>query len=259
MKALHRLPMSFDLNKLRMQFMKPFRALAQWNIAGAAIKYIVISLLSVATLAQLTGCASVRLIDSEVNAFSTLATVPAASNYRFERLPSQQTNPQRQDQLEAIAQASLAKVGLQRVGDAPGSPAARYSVQMGINVQRADAAVWDDWGPRFGGFVGVSSGPYLLGRGRGHGAVVGHIGFGHFGYGFPYPFPYPYVPPTYVREVSLVLRDTASNQVVFETRAKHESPWADSLNILPAMFDAALQGFPTPPAGIRQVGIELPR
>lgn len=204
---------------------------------------------------QLVGCASVRLIDSEVNAFSTLAAVPAGSNYRFERLPSQQTNPQRQDQLEAIAQAALAKVGLQRVGDAPGSPAARYSVQMGINVQRTDVAVWDDWGPGFGGFVGVSSGPYLLGRGRGHGAVVGHLGFGHYGYGFPYP----YLPPTYVRDVSLVLRELASNQVVFETRAKHESPWADSLNILPAMFDAALQGFPTPPAGTRQVGVELAR
>jgi hypothetical protein len=149
-----------------------------------------------------------------------------------------------------MAQAALAKVGLQRVGDAPGSPAARYSVQMGINVQRSDLAVWDDWGPRFGGYVGVGSGPYLIGSGRGHGAVYGNFGFG---------FPYPYLPPpSYVREVSLVLRDTTSNQVVYETRAKHESPWADSLNILPAMFDAALQGFPTPPTGTRQVAVELP-
>jgi hypothetical protein len=251
MKALHPLPMSFALTKLFAQFFMPFRAVAQWNIAGAAIKYIVTTLLSIAAVVQLTGCASVRLIDSEVTAFSTLAAVPAASSYRFERLPSQQVNTQRQDQLEAIAQAALAKVGLQRVGDAPGSPAARYSVQMGINVQRSDLAVWDDWGPRFGGFVGVGSGPYLVGRGRGHGAVYGNFGFG---------FPYPYLPPpSYVRDVSLVLRDTASNQVVYETHAKHESPWADSLNILPAMFDAALQGFPTPPVGTRQVNVELPR
>jgi Domain of unknown function (DUF4136) len=251
MKALHRLPMLSASTKLIIQFMKPFTAAAQWNIAGAAIKYVVLGLLSMAALVQLTGCASARLIDSEVNAFSTLATVPAGSSYRFERLPSQQTNTLRQDQLEAIAQASLAKVGLQRVGDAPGSPAARYSVQMGINVQRADLAVWDDWGPRFGGFVGVASGPYLVGRGRGHGAV-----YGHFGYGFPYPY---LPPPTYVREVSLLLRDLASNQVAYETRARHESPWADSLNILPAMFDAALQGFPTPPVGPRMVGVELAR
>jgi hypothetical protein len=251
MKALHLLPMSFALTKRFVQFFKLFGAVDQWNIAVAAIKYVVISLLSGAALLQLTGCASVRLIDSEVTAFSALAAVPAASTYRFERLPSQQASPQRQDQLEAIAQAALDKVGLQRVGDAPGSPAARYSVQMGINMQRSDLAVWDDWGPRFGGYVGVGSGPYLVGRGRGHGAVYGNFGFG---------FPYPYLPPpTYVRDVSLVLRDTSSNQVVYETRAKHESPWADSLNILPAMFDAALQGFPTPPVGARQVVVELAR
>ncbi len=249
MRALYPLPMSFALTKLFAKLSVPFWAVAQWNIAGEAIKYIVSVLLSVAAVAQLTGCASVRLIDSEVTAFSTLAAVPAASTYRFERLPSQQVEPQRTDQLEAIAQAALTKVGLLRVGDAPASPAARYSVQMGINVQRSDLAVWDDWGPRFGGYVGVGSGPYLVGRGRGHGAVVGS-----FGFGFPYPY---FPPPSYVREVSLVLRDTASNQVVYETRAKHESPWADSLNILPAMFDAALQGFPAPPAGPRQVGIEL--
>jgi Domain of unknown function (DUF4136) len=251
MKALHQRQTLSALAKKFIQFIKPFGAADQWNIAGAAIKYVVLCCLSVAILAQLTGCASTRLIDSEVNAFSTLAAVPTGSSYRFERLPSQQTNSQRQDQLEAIAQASLAKVGLQRVGDAPGSPAARYSVQMGINVQRADLAVWDDWGPRFGGFVGIASGPYLVGNGRGHGAV-----YGHFGYGFPYPY---LPPPTYVREVSLLLRELASNQVVYETRARHESPWADSLNILPAMFDAALQGFPRPPAGPRMVSVELAR
>ena len=221
------------------------------NIAGAAMKYAVSCLLCLAALVQLTGCASVRLIDNQVTAFATLPAVPAGSTYRFERLPSQQTNVQRQDRLEAIAQASLAKVGLQRVGDAPGSPVARYSVQMGIQVQRADLAGWDGWGPRFGGFVGVGSGPYVVGRGRGHGAV-----FGHFGYGFPYPY---LPPPSYVREVSLVLRDTANNQVVYETRARHESPWADTPNILPAMFDAALQGFPTPPAGPRMVNVEIAR
>jgi hypothetical protein len=257
MKALHPLQMLFALTKLPLQFMKPFRALAQWSIAGAAIKYIVLGLLSVPALLQLTGCASARLIDSEVNAFSTLATVPVGSSYRFERLPSQQTDTQRQDQLEAIAQASLAKVGLQRVGDAPGSPAARYSVQMGISVQRSDLAVWDDWGPRFGGFVGVSSGPYVMGHGHGHGHRRGHGAvYGSFGYGFAFPY---LPPPSYVREVSLVLRELASNQVVYETRAKHESPWADSLNILPAMFDAALQGFPTPPTGPRRVPVEIAR
>jgi Domain of unknown function (DUF4136) len=241
MKALHRLPTSFALIKLLNGFLQRFRAPAQQSIARVAIKTVAYWLLPMAAMVQLTGCASVRLIDNEVSAFSALASVPAGSTYRFERLPSQQTNPQRQDQLEAIAQASMAKVGLVRVGDAPGSPAARYSVQMGINVQSVDAGLWGDGGPRFGGFVGIGGG-------------IGRRGYGHLGYAFPY-----IPPPSYVRDVSLVLRDTANNQVVFETRAKHEGPWADNLAVLPAMFDAALQGFPTPAAGLRRVNIEIPR
>jgi Domain of unknown function (DUF4136) len=248
MKALHPLPMLFALTSAVAGFAVRFRALAQWNIAQAAIKYVALCWLSMAALVQLTGCASARLIDNDVSTFSALSAVPAGSSYRFERLPSQQSNPQRQDQLEAIAQTSLAKVGLQRVGDAPGSPAARYSVQMGINMQSVDYTPWDDFGPRFGGYVGIGSGPFLVGR-RGYGHVYGQFG---------YPLLY-MPPPNYLREVSLVLRDTASNKVVYETHARHEGPWADTLAILPAMFDAALQGFPTPPAGPRRVNVEIPR
>jgi len=47
--------------------------------------------------------------------------------------------------------------------------------------------------------------------------------------------------------------------VVFETRATHDGPWADSAQILPAMLQAALQGFPAPPAGMRRVNMEIPR
>ncbi len=239
MKALHRLPMSSALTRPVSHFLQRFGAPAQQNIAGAAIKYVAYCLLILVALLQLTGCASVRLIDNEVNAFSSLGSGASGSTYRFERLPSQQANPQRQDQLEAIAQAAMTKVGLVRVGDAPGSPAARYSVQMGIN-ESLGTDPWDD-GPRFSGFIGIGSG-------------IGRRGFGHIGYGFPY-FP----TPIYVRDVSLVLRDSASNQVVFETRAKHEGPWVDTLAVLPAMFDAALQGFPAPAAGLRRVSIEIPR
>jgi hypothetical protein len=224
-------------------FYKAFSALAQGNNAQAAIKLIVLTV-----LIQLTGCASVRLIDNDVTAFSKLTAVPAGATYRFERLPSQQTDAQRQDKLEAIAQASLDKVGLQRVGDAPGSPAARYSVQMGIVVLNNTYSYWDDARPSVTGYVSVGAGPYWYGPRR------------RYGYGYGYFGPYPYLPtPSYVYEVSLVMREVANSQVVFETRAKHEGPWGDSLAILPAMFDAALQDFPKPPAGPRRVNVEIPR
>ncbi len=224
-------------------FYKVFNALAQWNNAQSAIKLIVLTV-----LIQLTGCAGVRLIDNDVTAFSKLTAVPAGATYRFERLPSQQTDTQRQDKLEAIAQASLDKVGLRRVGDAPGSPAARYTVQMGIVMLNNTYAYWDDARPALTRYVSVGTGPYWHGRRRGYAHLHGYFG------------PYPYLPtPRYVYEVSLVMREAANSQVVFETRAKHEGPWADSMAILPAMFDAALQDFPKPPAGPRRVNVEIPR
>lgn len=204
-----------------------------------------------------TGCASTRLVDSQVTTFSKLTTAPTGATYKFDRLPSQQVDVQRQDQQEAIAQAALDKVGLQRVGDAPGSPAARYSVQMALTMQRSDGGAWDGWGVPVGSVggafvsIGVSPGFYY-GHRHGHGFVGG---FAHWqpapwGYGYP-------AQPYYVREVSLVLRDTASGQAVYETRARHAGRWADSAAVLPAVLDAALQGFPAPPAGVRNVAIEI--
>jgi hypothetical protein len=93
MKALHLLPMSFALTKPFAQVLMHFRAVGQWNIAGAAIKYIVITLLSIAAVVQLTGCASVRLIDSEVTAFSTLGAVPAASTTALSACPPSKPTP----------------------------------------------------------------------------------------------------------------------------------------------------------------------
>ena len=60
-------------------------------------------------------------------------------------------------------------------------------------------------------------------------------------------------------EASLVIRRLIDNQVVFETRAKHDGRWSDDEAVLPAMFQAALQGFPNPPRGLRRVTIEIPR
>jgi len=45
--------------------------------------------------------------------------------------------------------------------------------------------------------------------------------------------------------------------VVFESRASHDGPWSDCAAIVPAMLDAALQGFPNLPPGQRHVNIEI--
>ena len=65
-----------------------------------------------------SGCASTRLIDSQVNSFATQVIAPGAS-YQFERLPSQMADAANQAKLEKLAEQALAKVGLKRQNAAP--------------------------------------------------------------------------------------------------------------------------------------------
>jgi hypothetical protein len=189
-------------------------------------------------LSLLTGCASVRLIDSDV--VSVAAVPPGVSlqgaKYRFERLPSQINNPEA-GLAEQQAQAAMTAVGLVR-DDAGAS----LSVMVGFSGTQYLA---DPWGrPVAPGWTPY--GNIVIGSGLGS-----HIGLG-MGMRFP--------PPThYSREVSLIMRDLKSGQVVYETRASHSGPWSDSVSIFATLFQAALANFPNPPAGPRRVNIELPR
>ena len=198
-----------------------------------------------APLLLLAGCASTRLVDSDVQSFSQLRALPAPPTYRFERTLSQQAQPAQQDLLEAQAAQALAKVGMQHTG---GSPAA-YRVQVEARMQRELQPYWyDPWDNWYGPWGGWGWG---LGLGTGWG---GRGGF--YGGGLAMRFP----PPTqYRREVMLVLREAASGSVVYETRAVHDGIWNDSPAVFAAMLDAALTGFPVPPAGPRRVNVEIPR
>ncbi len=198
--------------------------------------------LAALALSWLTGCASMRLIDSDV--VSVAAVPPGVSlqgaKYRFERLPSQVHNPEA-GLAEQQAQAAMTAVGLVR-NDA----AASLSVMVGISGTQYLA---DPWGRPLGtGWTPYGNIAIGSGFGRNFGS---HIGLG-VGMRFP--------PPThYRREVSVVMRDLKSGQVVYETRATHAGPWSDSVPIFATLFQAALANFPNPPAGPRRVNIELPR
>jgi hypothetical protein len=188
-------------------------------------------LLAAGTL--LTGCATSWVVDSDVRTFSSLRAVPTGgAAFRFERLPSQQSYGEQQAQVEAMVQQSLSKVGFRR-DDA----AAKYAVQTGARVQR-ERSPWDDpWGGW--GFPGRD---YVV-TGTGHVIPLS-------------PFPR-MEQPWYRREVSIIIRDLGNNQVVYETHAAHDGPWADSAAVLPVMFDAALQGFPNAPPGVRKVNVTI--
>jgi len=175
----------------------------------------------------LSGCAAGYLLDNNVQAFSTLPALPGQPTYRFERLPSQQSPAQAQ--LEAMADPALHNAGLRRDDANP-----RYSVQVGARLQRELspwATPWDGWG--WGG------------AGWGWGGGWGGSPFGRM------------ESPWYQREVSVIVRELASNRVVFESHAANEGPWLDNGSVFPAMFEAALRGFPNPPAGPRRVDIQI--
>lgn len=193
--------------------------------------------LSALAVTFLTGCASMRLIDSDVVSVSAVppGTSLQGAKYRFERLPSQVHNPEA-GLAEQQAQAAMTAVGLVR-DDAQ----AQLSVMVGFS---GNSYLADPWGRPLGPAYGSIS----IGSGWGGGS---HIGLG-MGMRFP--------PPThYRREVSLIMRDLKSGQVVYETRAIHSGPWNDSVRIFATLFQAAMANFPNPPAGQRRVNIEVPR
>ena len=189
-------------------------------------------------LSLLTGCATVRLIDSDV--MSVVAVPPGMSlqgaKYRFERLPSQANNPEA-GLAEAQAQAAMAAVGLVRDD---------VNAQLSVLVSFVgNQYLADPWGrPLVPGWS-----PY--------GNVFISNGFSpRVGMGMGMQFP----PTThYRREVGLIMRDLKSGQVVYETRASNDGPWSDNTTLFATLFQAALANFPNPPAGLRRVNIEIPR
>ena len=197
------------------------------------MKYSRSAIFLIATM-LLTACSGMRVVDSDVTAFSAWTAAPPApgTRYRFERLPSQTTATQ-QDRIEALATTSLAKVGMAL------SPAdARYSVQVLLVTEIAQR--YPDSGFGLGG-PGVS------------------IGGGSFGTSIGLSFPIGFANPDYRRTVSVLMRELSSQKVVFETRALHSGSGGDAFAVLPAMLDSALLGFPQPPAGTRRINVEIPR
>ena len=188
------------------------------------------------TLLALAGCSTTYRLENNVQAYSGLPALPATPTYRFERLPSQAAQPGH-EQLEALADPALYRAGLRRDDAAP-----HFSVLVTARVTRVLSPWGDPWGYPYGW------GPYGWGWGGRYG-----YGYGwgpHWGVGYSY-----YDHPWYVREVGVLVRDVASNQVVFESHASSDGPWLDHSLALAAMYDAALQGFPNPPVGPRRVDV----
>lgn len=213
--------------------------------APGALPFLKAAVASIA-VTLLVGCSGMRVVDTDVTSFAqwpgTAAGPAPTASYRFERLPSQSAanaaGVLSQDELETMTRMALNRYGLINNPTAPA-----LNVQVGASTRMA-RRYNNGWGSGLGGGVSLGTGTAgsFIGLSFPIGAVGGLVDS-----------------PSYLHELSVVMRDARSNAVVFETRAAHSGIWGDTRAVYPAMLDAALQGFPRPPAGTRRVNVEIPR
>ena len=195
--------------------------------SGLRFKALLCCALGVFSLLVLGGCATTRVIDSEVRSFagSTPPTQPAS--FRFERLPSQDLQAPAQERLETIAQPLLESVGLRKEVTEP-----KYALVMKASVEAIENPTFSrswrrqQWLDR-DGFMRLPSMGLML-------------------------------EPSWKRySVTLLLRDIASSQTVFESSAQHIGPWSDTQQLLPAVIRAALSDYPNAQPQPHPVFIEV--
>ena len=187
----------------------------------------------------LAGCASTPASPPVIKA--QVRSVAAASGdmlrpgvrYRFEHLPLERGSDMSK-QIHALAQQALSSVGLVR-DDAT----ALISVQ--VQASSAVDRIYDEWSAYRSSFY----------WGLGFGGRRGSIMFGGPLWRIAEPT------PVYTTDAGFVMRAVNGGQVLYETHARHSSMSALSEHAIAALFAAALQGFPTPPEGWRNVNIPL--
>lgn len=205
-------------------------------------RFCLLAITSIA-ISNLVGCASATL-SSEVSTFGHWPADRKPDTYAFERLPSQQSEPERQQSLENAARAAIESAGFKPAAD---EQAADVTVQLAARADAIYRSALDDplwWNgglyrSRFGygGFGGFGGG---LAFGRG-------IGLGYFDDGLRH----------YAREVAVLIRDRQSGAALYEARASSGGVLPLSPALLAAMFQAALTPFPSGDAKLRSVTTPL--
>jgi hypothetical protein len=175
------------------------------------------------SLGFLSGCASLNSFSSQVSSHGSWPADRQPGAYVFERLPSQTATPElttQQTQLEDAARPALAAAGFTEAAD---PSLAKVVVQLASQVQVEARPPLDNfwypygrWG--WGGFWGPGRGGIALGVN---------------------------LEPPYVQmQVSVLMRDRSTHQVLYETRARHDRLGSVDARLYPLLFEAALKDFP---------------
>ena len=202
-----------------------------WRTCAPAARWLGAALLVTAVLA---GCATVRTLSTEVSSFGEWPADRAAGTYSFERLPSQQAQPEASQMLETAARGALEKAGF-KPAEAGKEPT--VLVQVGARDARYVLSPWDDPLWWRGGFGYWRHGPWVSSR---------------WGVNLRYEF------PRYEQQVAVLVRDRASGKPLYETRAASESNLRADDATFGALFEAALMDFPRPGVNPLRVVVELP-
>jgi hypothetical protein len=213
---------------------------------------------AVAGSALLSGCAALNTVGSDVTSFGEWPTERAPGTYSFDRLPSQQKNPQRQDQVEAAASQALQSAGFR-----PAEQGAKgeYTIQVGARIDRYEASPWADpfwWPGLYHGYYPGWWAPY--GPGPYFGPYYGRPwccpgGFGPYwgpGYWGPY-----YYGDYYDRQVAVLIRNAGDGKPLYESHASNSGTTSGGERLIAAMFEAAMKDFPHPNDQMHTVSIEM--
>ncbi|MEY4413741.1 MAG: hypothetical protein RIQ53_1034 [Pseudomonadota bacterium] len=180
-------------------------------------------------LAALGGCATLGQLSILVASHGRWPGDAALQRFRWDRLPSQQDDAARTAQVEAAALPALQRVGLELATD--GAPPT-LGVQLAVRRALVGPAAWED--PRFW--------PAPAWR-VGVGVQLG--GGSRPGWGVSSRWPWPPEPARESWEVTVLLRQLADAQPLYEARARLEgyaSPATESL--WRTLFSAALSDAP---------------
>ncbi|MDH4051064.1 MAG: DUF4136 domain-containing protein [Rubrivivax sp.] len=193
----------------------------------------------VATL--LTGCAALNTVKVDIATYGEWPAGRSPGSFAFDRLPSQQAQPELAAHLEDLARPGLGKAGF--VETAPGQ-APDVLVQVAARSALAEPMLWADslWWRGGWGYPHYRS-PYYWG------------GPGPWGYSRWYVDPY--LDRRYVAEVALLIRDAATGKPLYEARASNEGFGSGDDALSMALFETALFDFPRTGPNPRQLSVQI--